>query len=323
MGRTPAKTRRTSLANLCANKLNAIRHSAICYTATLCMGAVLCLSAMVMLTGCSKIGSRNALSHRGLPFSNSVRNPDQQSGYTSRDAVQVADRIETNPVREEIRTVSARPPKLSELPEMTLYAEPVVTQAAQVSFEEDIDQTENNSNKLTAVEVDTSSFNPAAEPPAQIFEQSVEPPQARIASSRTLAPMLFSKDSRKKNPDFNGTLRDTKIAETTPKQMPPVERVAEPREEPLMVVDNADPVVPVPEGEKIDFSNNTFQNQPKTAPFPLTPKVEPALTVDDSSTGPQTDPSAFDAQWETYQMPEQTTYADVELSQPYESMDSC
>ncbi len=254
---------------------------------TICVMAVSVLSA-----GCSKIGTKGALNHGRLPFNNrtGAAQSAQQSPQQIRD--RLANRVPDNPVREETRdlqTGKARPPKLSAMPTMTLYAEPVVTAASQVSWEQDATSAKSDSALSTQ-----PSFDPTAEPPAQIFAQPVQTPilgqdaAPRIADSRTLAPMLFDNNTRQVNSAFSGNLRDGSIENI---EAPPAPRISNPVVDsqmsqspstepttpmaPLIVLDensDSDPL-PVVESEKesaitIDFSasESTANDPPSTTP---------------------------------------------------------
>lgn len=265
MGRTPIDNRHDTL--LCFFSLKI-------YTLIICI--------LVVSPGCSKLGAKQGLDQRKFPFSNrtaqtAIDSPLQRASKSRqlrRD--QLANRVPNNPVREEVRdvqSVTARPPKLSTMPKMTLFAEPLATDASQVSFEQEVTSKDGDSAKSTQ-----SAFDPTAEPPAQIFAQPVQTastdqgPATRIADSRTLTPMLFNPKTREVNSAFEGSLRDGK---TLTRISPPASKTSnllQPRKtiEPLIVVD-----------EKSDAPAPTRITE--VSPFPVEPEMLPLENTDEST----------------------------------------
>ena len=113
-----------------------------CFVSLKICGIIVCMLAVS--TGCSKLGSQQGLD-RKFPFSNraaqsGIESPLQRASRSRQlRREQVANRVPNNPVREEVvrdvQNVTARPPKLSTMPKTTLFAEPVASDASQVSFE--------------------------------------------------------------------------------------------------------------------------------------------------------------------------------------------
>ena len=149
-----------------------------CFVSLKICGIIVCMLAVS--TGCSKLGSQQGLEHRRFPFSNraaqsGIESPLQRaSKHRQLRRDQINNRVPNNPVREEVRNVQrveTRPPKLSALPKTTLFAEPKVASASQVSFEEEFTPAKDDSPTVTP-----QAFDPTAEPPAQIFAQPVQTP---------------------------------------------------------------------------------------------------------------------------------------------------
>jgi len=258
MGRTPIEKRLDTLQRFIS--LN------VC-------GIIICMLAVS--SGCSKLGTQRGLAQTRFPFGNRVsqsasETPLQRAARSRQfRRTQGAERVPNNPVREEVnhvQTVTARPPKLSALPKTTLFAEQSASNASQASFEQEVSASDNAAVKPPA----QSAFNPTAEPPAQIFAQPVQAPiineasTARVASSRTLAPILFNQKTREVNSKFLGSLRD---GQTKTQVAPPVLKATSSVEakatlEPLLVVD-----------EKIDAPATT--RLAEISPFPIIPEMLP------------------------------------------------
>ena len=261
-----------------------------CFVSLKIYGIIICMLAVS--TGCSKLGTQQGFDHRRFPFSNrtaqsGVESPLQRaSKHRQLRRDQVANRVPNNPVREDVpnvQQVTARPPKLSALPKTTLFAEPVIAKASQVSFEEEFTPAENDSPTVTP-----SAFDPTAEPPAQIFAQPVQKPTAdqgptaRVASSRALTPMLFNPKTREVNSNFLGSLRDNKtqpqvaVAPPAPKTTNPVQ----PRKtfEPLIVVDGKDDAPPAPPAPKRLAEISPFPMEPEMPPMESTPDADPVVS---------------------------------------------
>ena len=136
-------------------------------------GISVAIACVICVTGCSRLGSNGPLSQRKIPFppqplrqvsSQTVaaeKAKAMESVNAARDLRAVdshdiasAVRTETSPARDAVQNLKARPPKLSELPSTTLYAEPVIDKAKQVAFQGK-----------------ANDFNPSAKPPAAIFSQ--------------------------------------------------------------------------------------------------------------------------------------------------------
>ncbi len=139
-------------------------------------GILIAIACVISVAGCSRLGSTGPLNQGRIPFppqplrdasSESVaaeKAKAMESAKTARDlhAIDNVDnaklanqvRSETNPARDAVQDLKARPPKLSQLPSTTLYAEPVIDNAQQVAFEEK-----------------ENDFDPARQPPAEIFAQ--------------------------------------------------------------------------------------------------------------------------------------------------------
>ena len=260
------------------------------------------ICAVLATTGCNKLASRHALNHRNLPLTN------QDSALTQKldNQRQPQQPVQPQqPIAANTETLKPRPPKLQEMPEIDFYAEPIVTEAAQVSFEEDI---EPQPLATTAVAATTAAatpptpqapiattastqnapFDPTAEPPVQIFAQPVAASPAsddlsiRVADSRILTPMLFNAEDRKVNPSFNESLRQRRSKNgSTSIKLSSIE--------PLIVVDSTPTVPSVP--SQIE----------SVSPFPLRPEIDsssaslrttPPETEELSSTGgPVIDPT--------------------------------
>ncbi len=261
-----------------------------------------CLTAgclTVALAGCSQIGSRQALDQRRLPFSvsadgSALKEIDSDTNRIEQLRDSIDGRIPGNPVREQSRTVQAvktRPPKLSALPKMTLYAQPVVTadsNASQVSWEQDAqpvgaggangaggaggeDSADGAQSAFNPSAADPSAFDPSAEPPTQIFEQPVQPTSTmaaqspRVANSRALTPILFN-----------------------PEPLPTREAVAESPRTQLNRATDADTAAlePAPlQPSTMDFVPATTSATSTTSESPPAPAppTEPLLVVDDHS----------------------------------------
>jgi hypothetical protein len=132
-----------------------------------------CITCVICVAGCSRLGSNGPLSQRKIPFPpqplrsapsqtavaqqsktmESVKTTDDGSAAGAYDLANDV-RTETSPARDAVQNLRARPPKLSQLPRTTLYAEPVIDNAQQVAFQEAANE-----------------FDPAAQPPAEIFAQ--------------------------------------------------------------------------------------------------------------------------------------------------------
>lgn len=146
----------------------------------ICNRIILASACVLFAAGCSRLGTNSQLSQGRIPFppqplrgESNLKSADATSTKTARDRRNsdngqfVAEaRSEANPVRDQVQNLKARPPKLSDLPRTTLYAEPTIDNAAQVAFDQDVEQ-----------------FNPAAEPPAQIFSQPLTAAKEQIAKS--------------------------------------------------------------------------------------------------------------------------------------------
>jgi len=273
-----------------------------CFVSLKIYGIIICMLAIS--TGCSKLGSQQGLDHRRFPFSNraaqsGIESPLQRaSKHRQLRRDQIANRVPTNPVRQQVpnvQQVTARPPKLSALPTTTLFAEPVVAKASQVSFEEEFTPPEVDSPKIAP-----SAFDPTAEPPAQIFAQPVQKPiadqgpTARVASSRALTPMLFNPKTREVNSKFLGSLRDNK---TLPQIAPPAPKTTNPVQprktfEPLIVVDGKDDAPPALPAPKRLAEISPFPMEPEMLPMESTPDADPIVSseafVTRSSTPPPT-----------------------------------
>jgi len=149
-------------------------------------GILIAIACVLCVAGCSRLGSTGPLSQRKIPFPpQPLRQATSQTVATEKaetmELVKTARdlravdgmnlnndvRTETSPARDTVQNLMARPPKLSQLPSTTLYAEPVIDKVKQVAFQEN-----------------TSDFNPSAEPPAQIFSQ----PLAKIDTDRFVDP---------------------------------------------------------------------------------------------------------------------------------------
>lgn len=256
------------------------------------------LGVSIGSTGCSKLGSQGGLDHRKFPFSNgtaqsAIESPLQRASKSRqlrRD--QVANRVPNNPVREEVRdvqNVTARPPKLSAMPKMTMFAESVATDASQVSFEEDVAPA-----KPDTAQKSQSAFDPTAEPPAQIFAQPVQTttdqgPTTRVASSRTLTPMLFNPKTREVN-DFQGSLRDS---QASARVAPPVRKTTNPIQarktiEPLLVVDEKSDAPPVPPAPTRIAEISPFPEIPEMLPMEKAPDLDPVVSSEAFATNRKT-----------------------------------
>ena len=160
-----------------------LNHSRLNYSQSyrqISSGIIVAMACLVLAAGCSRLGTNGPLSQQRIPFP-----PQPLRGNTneniapnaladaSKDLREAKDydfvaesRSELNPARDQVQDLKARPPKLSDLPRTTLYAEPTIDEAAQVAFQQD-----------------ATEFNPSAEPPAQIFSQPLSPaPTATVAS---------------------------------------------------------------------------------------------------------------------------------------------
>lgn len=259
---------------------------------------ILMISIVVVSLGCSKLGSNQGLVQSKFPFSNrtaqsAIESPLQRASRSRQiRSEQQAKRVPENPVREEVRdvqSVTARPPKLSALPKTTLFAEPLATEASQVSFEQEVTPNDGASAKPTQ-----SAFDPTAEPPAQIFAQPVQPasidqgPATRVADSRLLAPMLFNPKTRKINSAFAGSLRDDK---TPARVSPPVAKTSNPVQarkmfEPLIVVDETRDI---PAPTRI-AEVSPFPVDPEMLPLESTPNEAPIVVSEAFATLDDTPP---------------------------------
>ena len=278
MGRTPTN-----------NRLDTLQ----CFVSLKICGIIVCMLAVS--TGCSKLGSQQGLD-RKFPFSNraaqsGIESPLQRASRSRQlRREQVANRVPNNPVREEVvrdvQNVTARPPKLSTMPKTTLFAEPVASDASQVSFEQEFTPSESDTAKTSQ-----SAFDPTAEPPAQIFAQPVQTPAAdqgptaRVANSRVLTPMLFNPKTREVNSAFQGSLRDgqTPVAPSTRRTPNPIQ--ARETFEPLLVVDGKEDTPPAP------------TRLTEISPFPMDPEMLPMESAPDAD--PVVSSEAFAAQSNT------------------------
>ena len=154
-------------------------------------GPIVVMVCLIAATGCSRLGSNGALSQRRIPYppqplrqsaskTASETTPQtaasQPTATQNRDLETVLNSDRERPVRPDfdalrngVRDFKPRPPKLAEFPKTTLVAEPVIDQSAQVSFQQN-----------------DSDFNPAAEPPAQIFSQPLIEPRKPVANTEQL-----------------------------------------------------------------------------------------------------------------------------------------
>lgn len=142
--------------------------------------AIVMMICLVGAMGCSRFGSNGNLSQRRIPF---PQQPLRQSSTPSdvAQATKSVAELTTNEVtkslqkkavdsRQSVENFRPRPPKLSDLPEAALFAQtksdqPVIDNAAQAAFQQN-----------------SKDFNPAAEPPAQIFSQPVRESNRRSFS---------------------------------------------------------------------------------------------------------------------------------------------
>jgi hypothetical protein len=282
MGRTPIN-----------NRLDTSR----CFAILKIFGIIIC--TLAVSPGCSKLSSQQGLDHRKFPFSNhsaqaSIESPLERASKSRqirRD--QRANRVPNNPVRElerDVQSVTRRPPKLSKMPKMTLFAEPSVTDASQVSFEQELSPASDD----TPISTD-STFDPTAEPPAQIFAQPVQTtagdqaPATRVASRRTLTPMLFNPKTREVNSDFEGSLRDDKILSKVETPAPETSDPVQTRKtvEPLLVVDEkSDP--PPASTQIADVS--PFSADPEMLPLQRTTADEQLVAAKASAAESNTSP---------------------------------
>ena len=143
-------------------------------------GIIVAMACLILAAGCSRLGSNGPLSNRRIPFPpQPLREATNENATTNavadtaKDLRSVEDydfvaesRSELNPARDQVQNLKARPPKLSDLPRTTLYAEPTIDKAAQVAFQQE-----------------AADFNPAAEPPAQIFSQPLSPATTETTTS--------------------------------------------------------------------------------------------------------------------------------------------
>ncbi len=253
------------------------------------------IGILTVSSGCSKLGSQRGLAHTRFPLASNgsqsgTDTPLQRAARNQQlRRSQEGKRTPSNPVREEVnrlqtvKSVTSRPPKLSSLPKTTLFAQPVVSNASQVSFEQEVTP----SNEEPA-KPDQSAFDPTAEPPAQIFAQPVQTataddgPAARVANSRTLSPMLFNPKTREVNSSFEGSLRGRQVKAS---EAPPILNAtspAQPKEtlEPLIVVDEKSEA---PEPAKLA----------EVSPFPILPEM---LPLESTSPEPVVSTDAFKPQ---------------------------
>ena len=136
-------------------------------------GIFIAVACLICVAGCSKLASNGPLNQRKIPFPpQPLREASSQTVAAekakttepvdaTRDLRTVENtdlasevRSDTNPARDTVQDLKSRPPKLSQLPRTTLYAEPVIDEAKQVAFQEN-----------------TNDFQPSSQPPAQIFSQ--------------------------------------------------------------------------------------------------------------------------------------------------------
>ena len=115
------------------NPINNRLHTLRDFVSLTVCGTIVCM--LTVSIGCSKLGSQQRLDQRNFPFNNStaqsaIETPlERASKHRQLRRDQQANHVPNNPVREEVRdvqTITKRPPKLSTMPKMTLYAEPTV-----------------------------------------------------------------------------------------------------------------------------------------------------------------------------------------------------
>lgn len=162
-------------------------------------GLAIAVACLIFATGCSRLGNSGPLTQRRIPFppqplrsnpasatqatveptATSDKAASAAQGQRAADRFELAgqERTESNPARDQIQNLKARPPKLSDLPRTTLYAEPTFAKVEQATFEQTV------AEPGTSVR-SSGDFNPAAEPPAQIFSQ----PLTAIAESLPSSP---------------------------------------------------------------------------------------------------------------------------------------
>ena len=220
-------------------------------------GIFIAIACLICATGCSRLGSNGPLSQRKIPF---PPQPLRQASSptvtaekvkttepvkTARDLRTVENtnlasevRSETNPARDTVQNLKSRPPKLSQLPRATLYAEPVIDEAKQVAFQEKV-----------------NDFEPAARPPAQIFSQPLAKtedkqffdPRPAVPAVR---PEKFVAPDPQPNDSQTGMLNPIRPSNSTPSESQRIMLVTDTSSSPVEVasaITNAsEPTTPTP-----------------------------------------------------------------------------